>query len=112
MGEYHIIPEGLNGRTTVVDDPYENVFFCGHGGQGMCGRRYLTPCLYSHRPVDLVILGLGGIDLKSRFGLTATDISSGVMILVGDILQSAAGPGEKPPKVLVLSPPLLKETEA
>lgn len=108
---YQVISEGLNGRTTVIDDPYENPLFCGHGGQGMSGRRYLTPCLYSHRPLDLVILGLGCNDLKSRFALNPDDIANGVMTLVADVLHSAAGPDEKPPKVVVISPPLCRETD-
>ena len=39
----HVISEGLNGRTTVLDDPTD-CDFCGVGGRNMNGRRYLTPC--------------------------------------------------------------------
>ena len=37
--EYVVVPEGLNGRTTVQDDPYNDPDFCGVGGMGMNGRR-------------------------------------------------------------------------
>lgn len=30
-------PEGLNGRTTVIDDPQENPDYAGLGGEGMNG---------------------------------------------------------------------------
>lgn len=62
LGEgYHVIEEGLNGRTTVWDDPIE-----GYKN----GREYLIPCLESHRPLDLVIIMLGTNNLKKRFSLT------------------------------------------
>jgi lysophospholipase L1-like esterase len=49
-GNYDVIEEGLNGRTTVWDDPIE-----GYKN----GRDYLIPCLESHKPLDLVIILLG-----------------------------------------------------
>src|SRR5215510_7647193 len=50
-----VIEEGLNGRTTVWDDPIE-----GYKN----GAAYLIPCLTTHRPLDLVIIMLGTNDLK------------------------------------------------
>ena len=58
-----VIEEGLNGRTTVFDDPLE---------PGRNGKTYLGPCLQSHHPLDLVILMLGTNDLKHRSGLKAS----------------------------------------
>ena len=59
LGEnYDIIEEGLNGRTTVWDDPIE-----GYKN----GKKHLPSCLESHRPLDIVVLMLGTNDLKSRF---------------------------------------------
>ena len=52
---YRIIEEGLNGRTTNID--YPDV-------KGRSGTSYLNPCLYSHAPLDLVIIQLGVNDLK------------------------------------------------
>src|SRR5262245_18689824 len=60
-----MIEEGLPGRTTVHDDPIEGV----HKN----GRRYLLPCLESHRPLDAIVLMLGTNDLKARFSLPAED---------------------------------------
>lgn len=53
---YYIIEEGLNSRTTNIDyqvQPNRN------------GKTYLPPCLYSHSPINFVILALGGNNLKS-----------------------------------------------
>ncbi|MFP4425321.1 MAG: hypothetical protein ACLFPP_02600 [Spirochaetaceae bacterium] len=41
---YRLIPEGLNGRTTVLEDTIE---------PGRNGLRYLRPCLVSHKPLAL-----------------------------------------------------------
>ena len=95
--EYEVIEEGLNGRTTVWDDPLE--------GDGRNGFSYLLPCLETHRPLDLVIIMLGTNDLKKRFSLTASDIALGAAVLVKAVQQSAAGREAKAPPVLLLAPP-------
>jgi lysophospholipase L1-like esterase len=94
--EYLVIEEGLNGRTTVWDDPIE-----GHKN----GRDYLIPCLETHRPTDVVVLFLGVNDLKKRFSVSAFDIANSVGVLVDIIRASAAGPNGAAPQVLVLAPP-------
>jgi len=93
--EYKIIEEGLNGRTTVWDDPIE-----GYKN----GMKYLIPCLESQRPLDLVIIMLGTNDLKCRFSLSAFDIAEGAGVLVDIVLSSRAGRCWNPPKVLLVSP--------
>jgi len=96
--DWHVIEEGLGGRTTVFDDPLE---------PGRNGRTYLAPCLASHEPVDLLVLFLGTNDLKARFGVPAADIAAGAGALVTIALESLAGPGTTPPRVLVLGLPRL-----
>jgi lysophospholipase L1-like esterase len=93
---YLVIEEGLNGRTTVWDDPIE-----GYKN----GKEYLIPCLETHRPIDLVIIMLGTNDLKKRFSLSAFDIANGAGVLVKVVQQSEAGPDGKAPKVLLMAPP-------
>src|SRR3954462_1773041 len=61
--DYRVIEEGLNGRTTTVDDPIHD-----HRN----GRHYLPPCLESHAPFDLVTIMLGTNDLKARFNSSAS----------------------------------------
>ena len=97
LGEsYEVVSEGLNGRTTVWDDPIE-----GYPN----GKAYLFPCLQSHRPVDLVVLMLGTNDLKKRFSVSAFDIGRGIGLLLDMINQSGAGPRGGAPEVLLLAPP-------
>jgi lysophospholipase L1-like esterase len=95
---YDVIEEGLNGRTTVWDDPIE-----GYKN----GKSYLIPCLETHRPLDLVIIMLGTNDLKTRFSLPACDIADGAGVLVDVVQKSAAGPDGTTPQVLLLAPPPL-----
>lgn len=94
---YHIIEEGLPGRTTVWEDPIE--------GDHMDGRAYLRPCLESHRPLDLVTLMLGTNDLKERFGVSASDIAQGAAGLAQMALRSGCGPGGGAPVMLLVAPP-------
>lgn len=94
--DYLVIPEGLNGRTTVWDDPIE---------RHKSGAKYLPPCLESHKPLDLVLIMLGTNDLKVRFSLPASDIARGVGTLVDLVNKSECGPGGMAPGVLLLVPP-------
>jgi len=95
--DYLVIPEGLNGRTTVWPDPVE--------GEYKSGKTYLTACLESHHPIDLVVLMLGTNDLKHRFGLSAWDIARAAGTLVEQIFLTPWGPEGMPPQVLLLAPP-------
>lgn len=96
LGEdYHVIEEGLSGRTTLWDDPIE---------EHKNGKTYLLPCLESHSPIDLVVLMLGTNDLKTRFSLTPFDIGASVENLVKCIQKSESGPEGQPPKILLISP--------
>ena len=94
--DYDVIEEGLNGRTTVWDDPIE-----GYKN----GREYLIPCLETHKPLDLVIIFLGVNDLKKRFSLSAYDIAYGAGVLVEVVQKSNTGITEAAPKVLLIAPP-------
>jgi lysophospholipase L1-like esterase len=93
--DFFVIEEGLNGRTTVWDDPIENY---------KNGKEYLIPCIETHKPIDLVIIFLGTNDLKKRFSLSAYDIAAGAGILIEMVQKSNTGPGDKAPEVLLLAP--------
>jgi lysophospholipase L1-like esterase len=95
---YLVVEEGLNGRTTVFDDPIE-----AHRN----GRDYLAPCLLTHRPLDLVVLMLGTNDLKHRFGLSPSDIAAGAGKLVELTSRSEAGVDGRAPQTLLVAPPPL-----
>ncbi|MBN9027020.1 MULTISPECIES: SGNH/GDSL hydrolase family protein [Kaistia] len=94
---WHVIEEGLPGRSTVHSDPIE--------GEYMNGKTYLLPCLRSHRPLDVVVIMLGTNDLKARFNVPAEDIAKGVGELIKVVKQAEAGNDAGVPKILVVAPP-------
>jgi lysophospholipase L1-like esterase len=94
--EATVIEEGLSGRTTILDDPFED---------GRNGLTYLVPCLASHRPLDVVILMLGTNDVKGCFPLDAPGIAAAAARLVDTVRRSQAGPGWGTPEVLLVAPP-------
>ncbi len=96
-GGHTVIAEGLNGRTTVHDDPAD-------GGPIKNGIRFLPVVLESHAPIDLVIIKLGTNDLKMRFSVPAYDIADGAGRLVDLVLAAKNAPAKAPPKVLLVSP--------
>ena len=100
---FRVIEEGLNGRTTVWEDPVE--------GDKM-GKRHLMPCLESQAPLDLVVLMLGTNDAKKRYSAPPVDIAAGVGVLLDIVARSAAGREGKAPPVLVVAPaPLTRLSE-
>ena len=97
--DYHIIEEGLNGRTTNVEYPDLS---------GRSGTSYILPCLYSHSPLDLVIINVGINDIKVIFDRTMMEISEGMAELIDLIKSTSYGPDmQGPPQILLLSPSAL-----
>ena len=105
-GFAHVIEEGLNARTTVIDDPVEGVSVCRNGS------RHLPILLETHRPLDLVAIFLGVNDLKRRFDAGPFDIAQGAAELVKMVQRSLAGPDDKAPQVLLICPPPIKVLSA
>jgi lysophospholipase L1-like esterase len=93
-----VIEEGQNGRTTVHDDPFN---------LARNGKEVLPALLESHKPIDLVVMMLGTNDLKAVFGVSPSEIATGVKILGQMILSGDAGRAAKPPKLLILCPPAI-----
>lgn len=99
---YEILEEGLCSRTTDIDDPDPNF-------PNRNGLEYLRPCLESQYPTDIVILWLGTNDLKTKFKRTAQDISNSISKLVRTIQEVGHTQNNKVPKIIVISPPLIKQ---
>ena len=97
LGEgFHVIEEGLGGRTTIYPHPKE---------PWKNGEPYLTPCLHTHRPLDLVVVMLGTNDLQLKKDITAEELPKGISRLV-DIIQGypKTGRGNVAPKILIIAP--------
>ena len=97
LGEkYTVIEEGLNGRTTVFDDPVE--------GGYKSGAAYLPVCLMSHNPLDAVVIMLGSNDTKQRFGMNAKTIGEGVMQLVRLAKLYGFNENGEAPRIIIAAP--------
>ncbi len=88
--DYHVIEEGLCGRTTMFDDPLRD---------GRCGVKILPAILETHYPIDLTIIMLGTNDCKTIYGATAEIIAKGVARLINQVRSVA-----KESKILLVSP--------
>jgi lysophospholipase L1-like esterase len=99
---YWIVEAGLNGRTTVWNDPLEP-----HRN----GRKLLLPTLLTHQPLDLVIIMLGTNDLKHRINASAAEIAAGAGMLVDIVAASGCGPDGRAPQTLLVCPPPIAEVD-
>ncbi len=95
---YHVIEDGLNGRTTVFDDP-----MIGETS----GLAQLPIALKTHMPFDLVIILLGSNDVKTRFNVNGNEIARGLGRLLEIVSKSNVGPDGRAPATLVLVPPAM-----
>ncbi|MBQ7841624.1 MAG: SGNH/GDSL hydrolase family protein [Lachnospiraceae bacterium] len=91
---YYVIEEGLNGRTTVFEDPLE---------EGMSGLSAIYPCMKSHKPLDLLIIMLGTNDTKERFHANSQVIAKGLERLTAKAL-SYQDAWRNHPNVLIIAP--------
>lgn len=71
--DFEVINQGLNGRTTVWDDPIEEY---------RCGKDQLPAILDTAAPIELLVIMVGTNDLKIRFGLPPRDVAQGAAVLV------------------------------
>ncbi len=94
LGEgYSVVEEGLCGRTSVFQDPLK---------EGMAGIDYITPCMLSHKPIDLLIIMLGTNDAKERFSATSRNIADGIIRLAVKAQYTDAW--HTKPYILLISP--------
>ena len=95
--DYNIIEEGLNGRTTFINEEGEDA------RPFRSGLDVFSMILESHRPLDLVTIMLGTNDLKLEFNLSVEEIAQGVKELC-EIVLSSEYLIDNPPKLLLISP--------
>jgi lysophospholipase L1-like esterase len=97
-----VIEEGMNGRTTVFDDPTVD--------ENRNGAAVLPALLKSHEPLDLVIIMLGTNDIKFANRCRAFDASMGMERLIGIVKRFPFNTNYIAPKLLIMSPPALCKT--
>ncbi len=93
---YHVIEDGLSGRTTVFDDPVVGA---------VNGLAQLPVVLNTHMPLDLVVIQLGTNDAKTFFSVNGDVIARCLGRLLDVVAKSNCGPEGKAPQTLVLVPP-------
>jgi lysophospholipase L1-like esterase len=93
--DFHVVEEGLRGRTTVYDDPL---------WEGRSGERLIAPALESHAPLDLVVLMLATNDISYPH-ISAAQAADGAARLAHVVRRCEYGPGGAAPKVLLVCPP-------
>lgn len=98
--EYHVAEEGLEGRTACFEDP---LF------EGLCGLKYLYPCLMTHKPVDLLVVMLGTNDVKQRFSSTPENVAKGMERLLQKAMDSRQAFRNNKPNILLITPPAIEE---
>ena len=97
--DYHVLEEGLSGRTTVFPDPLH---------ESMPALDVAYPILMSHEPVDLLIIMLGTNDTKDRLGMNAPCIALGMNRLIEKCKQVPCW-GSHAPNILIICPPHIGE---
>ena len=93
---YKVIEEGLNGRTTVFDDPNDD---------WKNGIDYIKGILCTHRPVDSLIIMLGTNDMKTVYNASPDAIANGLNEIVSKAESVMNIKQGFVPKILVVSPP-------
>lgn len=89
----NLVEEGMNGRTSVFDDPLREC---------VSGMDAIACCMYSHKPVDILLIMLGTNDAKERFGANAQCIGLGIKFLAEKALSlKDAWRAQKPTLVLI-----------
>ena len=97
---WHVIEEGLNGRTTVHEDPYRLTTY-------LSGGMLLPTLLKSHLPLDAVVIMLGTNDLKPVYSLGLADIARGMAVIAEAIKEFPWPSSASCPQILLVSPPPL-----
>ena len=78
---FEVINEGLNGRTTVWDDPIEEY---------RCGKDQLPVAMDVDAPFELLIIMLGTNDCKTRYRASASVIAKGLDQVIRKARQNAS----------------------
>ena len=100
MTEHEIVDEGMNGRTILSVEPFM---------KERCGIASLKMLLMSHKPIDYVIVMLGTNELKTSFECSAEYIAKGIEEFIKVINDKEMWDRFSVPRLLVVSPVLIRE---
>lgn len=95
---YYVVEEGINGRTTVFEDPVR-------GDKN--GLQHLAGIRKTHMPIDILVIMLGSNDLQDRFSMSADAIGLAMGRILYAALQATDDVEGRAPKVLLMAPPPL-----
>ena len=84
--KYYIVEEGLNGRTTNIDEKEE--YNLGYFRKNRSSLDLLPGLIESHYPLDLIVVMLGTNDLKSNFNRSANQIASDMKLVCQSIISN------------------------
>lgn len=102
--DFEVIEEGLFSRTLASDYQRPNK-------EGRNGSTYLIPCLYSHDPLDMVVLMLGTPDLKHEFNNSPEDIGKQLEDYYAKIIPNTKSMvRDSCPELLIICPPIIDDT--
>ena len=82
--QYYIVEEGLNGRTTNIDE--KEKYNLGYSRKNRNSLDLLPGLIESHYPLDLIVVMLGTNDLKSNFNHSANQIASNMKLVCQAII--------------------------
>jgi lysophospholipase L1-like esterase len=100
--DYRIIEDGIGGRSTVFKNAFSNV---------TCGIDSLPYSLAAHRPLDMIIISLGTNDTQVPYNSPTLCIVRGYENLITMIKNDCFEKGIEMPKIFILSPPLIGNTD-
>ncbi|WP_306119920.1 MULTISPECIES: SGNH/GDSL hydrolase family protein [unclassified Roseitalea] len=106
LGDGHeVITDAVRGRTTAFDESFAD---CDRNGV-----KALPTALYAHAPIDLVVIMLGGNDMKPFVSGSAIASAQGGMKRLAEIAlgHQQGMPGGKSAKLVIVAPPPLVATD-
>ena len=83
---FNIIEEGLNGRTTNVNEREEHSL--GYYRAFRSSMDLVSVLIETNSPIDLVVIMLGTNDLKNNFNQSVNDISSNMRLVCETIINN------------------------
>lgn len=98
---YRVIPEGMNGRTTVFERK---------GVPWLNGISTLDSTIHCHFPIDILVFMLGTNDCCAELGLTADEITRGMERLVDEARRYLGEVQEREARIIIIAPKAMDET--